>query len=183
MHVGGGSQYLTSVQGMPKAIEDQLTHKVRTFAWANKAWSPIALKTLQNHQNDGGRNILDLAARNEVIDIMWMKRYLSYGPSQPEWAALVDRLFQLARKADDTFLPDDILSNPFLQNWSVALYHKNKLHSDLWRMIQVSQKYKIEIEMLEVPLDAKLEMPIWLHPYSRENPRVKKAPAKTAKCL
>ncbi|KAF8912563.1 hypothetical protein CPB85DRAFT_1193624, partial [Mucidula mucida] len=36
MVVGGMTQYLTKVQGMPKTVEDRLERRVRKFLWADK---------------------------------------------------------------------------------------------------------------------------------------------------
>ncbi|KAJ7740171.1 hypothetical protein B0H14DRAFT_2252949, partial [Mycena olivaceomarginata] len=36
MTVGGMSQYLTSVQGMPKDVEDYLDKRIKSFVWAGK---------------------------------------------------------------------------------------------------------------------------------------------------
>ncbi|KAE9382992.1 hypothetical protein BT96DRAFT_961116 [Gymnopus androsaceus JB14] len=40
MVIGGMSQYLTQVQGMPKSVEKKLKKRIRQFLWAEKKISP-----------------------------------------------------------------------------------------------------------------------------------------------
>jgi hypothetical protein len=58
------TQYLTQVQRMPKNIEKRLTKRIRKYMWKDeKNHSPVAESTLQAPV-EGGKNVLDLEARN-----------------------------------------------------------------------------------------------------------------------
>ncbi|EPS96357.1 hypothetical protein FOMPIDRAFT_14145, partial [Fomitopsis schrenkii] len=46
MHIGGTTQYLAKVQGMPKHVEDKLDKRIRTFVWADKKQAPVNKDTL-----------------------------------------------------------------------------------------------------------------------------------------
>ena len=61
MFVGGMTQYLTKVQGMPEPIENSLINTIRNFMWNNQH-PTIALSTLENNFNKGGCKLLDLKA-------------------------------------------------------------------------------------------------------------------------
>ncbi|KAJ3963515.1 hypothetical protein EV361DRAFT_779456, partial [Lentinula raphanica] len=67
MIVGGMTQYLTKVQGMPKEIESRLERRIRNFLWDDKKHVRINKETISAPIEMGGRNLLDLLARNEAI--------------------------------------------------------------------------------------------------------------------
>ncbi|KAI0038511.1 hypothetical protein FA95DRAFT_1478470, partial [Auriscalpium vulgare] len=69
MVVGGRTQYLTKVQGMPQHIENILIKKIREFIWEGKAVPPLAIEYLYLPKDEGGIGLLDLKARNEAIHI------------------------------------------------------------------------------------------------------------------
>ncbi|KAF9536851.1 hypothetical protein CPC08DRAFT_651953, partial [Agrocybe pediades] len=54
MMVGGTTQYLTKVQGMPKQIERRLIKRIRKFIWADKTMSPVNEQTLYAPIEIGG---------------------------------------------------------------------------------------------------------------------------------
>ncbi|KDQ62216.1 hypothetical protein JAAARDRAFT_122432, partial [Jaapia argillacea MUCL 33604] len=60
MVIGGMTQYLTQVQGMPAPVEDCLVKRTRKFMWGDKTQSPVNLKTLYAPVSQGGRGVLDL---------------------------------------------------------------------------------------------------------------------------
>jgi hypothetical protein len=79
MEVGGLSQYLTCVQGMPKEIEETLNRKVTKFLW-DGASAMVNLETMTQPTTRGGKRVLDIKARNEAIELMKVKFYLNLGP-------------------------------------------------------------------------------------------------------
>ncbi|KAF8067090.1 hypothetical protein FPV67DRAFT_1354158, partial [Lyophyllum atratum] len=68
MIVGGMTQYLTQVQGMPPSIEKKLRKKVRNFIWHDKR-APVREEILFAPVEEGGRGMLDIATRNEAIEV------------------------------------------------------------------------------------------------------------------
>jgi hypothetical protein len=68
MVIGGRTQYLTRGQGMPRQFEDSLIHLRDEFLWAGKK-PRIAEDTMSLPLEQGGKQILNIRARNEVIDL------------------------------------------------------------------------------------------------------------------
>ncbi|KAF7965037.1 hypothetical protein HWV62_851 [Athelia sp. TMB] len=58
MIVGGMTQYLTTVQGMPGEIEQTVTGIIRDFMWDGKK-PPVGLETLRQPTEKGGLGLLD----------------------------------------------------------------------------------------------------------------------------
>jgi hypothetical protein len=73
MIVEGCTQFLTQAQGMPKHIEDTLVKITRNFIWDDSTVPRIALGYLYYPIKEGGLNLLDIRARNEAIEIIWLK--------------------------------------------------------------------------------------------------------------
>jgi hypothetical protein len=85
MVVGGMTQYLATVQGMPKEVEKRLEKRVRKFLWAEKTNVTVNKETVYAPAEMGGKNLLDIVTRNEAIAVTWLKTYLSFGPDRPLW--------------------------------------------------------------------------------------------------
>ncbi|TBU56129.1 hypothetical protein BD310DRAFT_778853, partial [Dichomitus squalens] len=90
MVVAGMTQYLTDVQRMPDAVTRRLDKIIREYLWEGKATPPIAKGYTQLPLEDGGLNVLDISARNEAIDVMWLKAYLDFSEDRPKWAYIAD---------------------------------------------------------------------------------------------
>ncbi|KAH8796008.1 hypothetical protein DL96DRAFT_1422369, partial [Flagelloscypha sp. PMI_526] len=52
--VGGMTQYMTKVQGMPREVEKALIKKIDCFIWADKNWVPVAHQYLVAPKERGG---------------------------------------------------------------------------------------------------------------------------------
>ncbi|KAJ7115071.1 hypothetical protein C8R43DRAFT_828986, partial [Mycena crocata] len=85
MVVGGMTQYLTQVQRMPKTVEKRLTKRIRKYMWKDQDGAPVSEAMLQAPVAEGGRDLLDLEARNQAIDVMWLKAYLDLSPDRALW--------------------------------------------------------------------------------------------------
>jgi len=81
MVIGGMTQYLAMVQGMPKDVEERIQKRIRKFIWSEKTMSPVNVETLYAPRSLGGREVLDIKSRNEAIQIMWLKSYLQLDKS------------------------------------------------------------------------------------------------------
>ncbi|TBU26612.1 hypothetical protein BD311DRAFT_625833, partial [Dichomitus squalens] len=90
MVVAGMTQYLTDVQRMPEAVTRRLEKIMREYLWEGKSTPPIAKGYTQLPVDEGGLNVLDIRARNEAIDIMWLKAYLDVSKTRPKWAYVAD---------------------------------------------------------------------------------------------
>ena len=90
MFGGGVSQHLTTVQGMPKHVEERLQN-INKFIWAGKKGS-ISKDYLNPPIEKGGISLLDIQAQNGAIDLMWLKVYLSN--NRPTWALIANVLIR-----------------------------------------------------------------------------------------
>ena len=68
---------------MPPHIEKTITDIIRNFIWEENTSPRIALKYLHNKVEEGGLNLLNIRARNEAIEIIWLKTYLNMSSSRP----------------------------------------------------------------------------------------------------
>jgi hypothetical protein len=117
MVVGGMTQYMATVQGKPVDIEERLERCVRSFLWAEKEQVRVNKETVYATSDIGGKNLLDIVARNEAIAVPWLKTYLSFGPDRPLWCFVADEL--LAKKAVESRYVDEAMRiNTYLQSWT-----------------------------------------------------------------
>jgi len=61
---------------------------------------------------------VDIKARNEVIEIIWLKAYLNFSQSRQRWATITDHVI-LATAPPHSI--EKARDNPFLQTWKVPL--------------------------------------------------------------
>ena len=92
--VGGYIQFLMNARGMPTHIKAALKRIISNFMWDNDSSLRISYDMLCHPIHKGGLNLLDIAVRNEAIDIIWLKRYLNFSPMHPTWAAITDIIIQ-----------------------------------------------------------------------------------------
>ncbi|KAI0336956.1 hypothetical protein BDW22DRAFT_1306724, partial [Trametopsis cervina] len=69
MEVGGRTQYLTKVQGMPTSTQLEITAIIRKFMWPNQTTPPVNMSTLQRPIKEGGLGLLDLKTRVKAITL------------------------------------------------------------------------------------------------------------------
>jgi hypothetical protein len=111
MTIGGRSQYLTRVQGMPKNVETELMELQHMFLWDGKK-AKVSHETMILDTNEGGKQILDLLARNEAINLWNLQSYLTQGERRARWCFFVD--FILTNFLEKSYLnirPGQILNS------------------------------------------------------------------------
>lgn len=170
MIIGGMTQYLTTVQGMPKEIERNLEKTLKDFIWDDKR-SAINLKTLTLPIEKGGHGILDIPIRNEAINLIWTKSYMTINENRPIWAFVADVLIQRSiPKTGKKHIDPRLAQNPFLQKWKPALHEKNRVTESLRKMIKTAIKHNINIDAIRVSERAKMNIPVWYHLGSEQHP-------------
>ena len=92
MQVAGVTQYLTKVQGMPKAIESDLDRQIRRFLWDNEGIDVVNRAQMSAPHTRGGKKVLNLEARNKAIHLTWLKAYLNVGGERATWAYFADAI-------------------------------------------------------------------------------------------
>jgi exonuclease III len=168
MFAGGMTQYLTMVQGMPKVVETRLQKMINDFVWDGKK-APININTMSAPRNEGGIHLLDIHARNEAIEIMWLKRYTTLGPTRPMWALIADVLIE-ENIAASNHIDKEVTINTYLQSWSPMTDNRSKLPPDIRKMLNVGKKYNLNLEGLRIPEKVKKELPAWYHIGAEDNP-------------
>ncbi|KAJ7655667.1 hypothetical protein DFH06DRAFT_992441, partial [Mycena polygramma] len=163
MVVGGMTQYMATVQGMPEDVELKLEQRVRSFLWAEKNQVTVNKETVYAPSDIGGKNLLDIVARNEARAITWLKTYLSFGPNRPLWCFVADEI--LAKRVVDADLNVDeaMRINAYLQSWAPYQSANDLKSKDLANMMKVGRDYGITMEAIAVSRELQDSMPIWYH--------------------
>ncbi|KAJ7696325.1 hypothetical protein B0H17DRAFT_889530, partial [Mycena rosella] len=115
---------------------------------------------------EGGKQVLDIQARNEAIDLWNLQSYtillyLVQGDKRASWCYFVDYI--LAKFLEMSYLnvrPGQIL-NVFLHNVDIPISNQTPLPTDIKRMILAACKYKLKFTGLSIGQNIKLKMPIW----------------------
>ena len=163
MEVGGCTQYLSYVQGMPLSVEKRLTKLIGDFVWDNRPSHPINLPTLSKPLCEGGLKLLDLRARNEAIELRKIHSYLNFNQC-PTWAYIADELFSLNSAVSTLAVDGKSRLNPFLQAWHPKTSGKHcTLPASLIRLFQTTRKYNVLLAPIALSSDLKASLPIWSH--------------------
>ncbi|PPQ66475.1 hypothetical protein CVT24_007049, partial [Panaeolus cyanescens] len=186
MFVGGKTQYLTRVQGMPAATEHKIEKMIRDFMWDKEGTErynpPIGLTTLAEDIKRGGRKVLDIKARNEAIDLMRLKTYLKEPNQCPKWTRIADELLSMAASGRQGQRNPLTHINPFLQKWEPNQRRSDILPPILQSMIRSAKKYNVRFAPKEINEDMRRSMPIWHHIGTSANARLPVNGA-AARCL
>ncbi len=181
MEVGGRTQFLARAQGMPEKVEKTLTTMISRFVWAGDKHPRISQDMLSRPLAEGGLNVLDIAARNDAIALVWLREYLNLSPSRPLWAFVADALIARAVAAKSRGVDDESKLNVFLQTWEASLRQTAGLPRDLKDMIQKARKYGLVVDAPNPRQDLKSAMPLWYHIGMEEGRRVPNS--KSGRCL
>ena len=163
MGPGGISQYLTTVQGMPKSVERTINMRMRAFLWNGARTSPVSMDTLCLPVEEGGLGLLDIEARNEALDLMWMKRYLDLSPRRPVWAWAMDVLISKSASSEAGAITRAAQINTFLQDWKPSLGPRTGLPPYLKRNLLTAKKHNVSFAAIKLSRRAKESLPIWYH--------------------
>ncbi len=177
LEVGGR----TRAQTMPEAVEKKFREMSLAFVWKGDKHPRISRETLYKPLNRGGLNLLDIEARNEAIDLMWLKEYLALGRSRPMWAYIADALIARTVLAADRTVEPAARINTFLQTWNINSRRGSALPEDLRRMVRTANKYGAGVDAPNPAKALKEALPIWYHMGRKEGRCT--ANCKSGKCL
>ncbi|KAI0053707.1 hypothetical protein FA95DRAFT_1633182, partial [Auriscalpium vulgare] len=161
MFVGGCTQYLAKVQGMPKPVEKALVKLIRNFLWTEDVKrAPIEISHLYQQTAKGGLDLLDIPSRNKAIEITWLRSYLDLTDKRPTWAFAADVLIAKISEAHNI-----AKLNTFLQTWSVPTRGKNAatLPKGVIRMLDTAKTYNLNFACLKLSDSLKRQLPAWFH--------------------
>jgi hypothetical protein len=153
MYVGGMTQYFTHVQTMPCHIEDKLEKRIRKFMWTGRTVPPVNLETLYAPVEVGGRNLLDIKARNKAVKIMRAKMYFDFGPDRQIWAKFADAILRKCTPSSEEGLNDNVKTNPFIQHWKTSTGSQTKMSSELRELLTTARDHGIRLEGLALSRD------------------------------
>ncbi|KAF6764515.1 hypothetical protein DFP72DRAFT_1130422, partial [Ephemerocybe angulata] len=164
--LGGFTQFLTRVQGMPEKILRQfetMADDLINAKHGEEKSNTIGVDTLRAHFGEGGLRALDMRARNEAIEIMKLCTFLLPPELRPRWCEIAERI--LAENAILQFanqIGSNFLINPFTQGWRVNL-NSTTLPDSLKRMMRVAVKYGAKFMPLKITQTLRKRMPFWFH--------------------
>ena len=134
-----------------------------SLIWDDKASHPVNEHTLLAPANMGGRNILDISARNEAIQMVWLKKYLDFSEARAQWAKVADSLYSHYAPRNEMFSPELKIS-PFLQQWkSGTTIWQSSLPQDLKELVTLANKCNLRPDVISIDRDVLRQMPIWHH--------------------
>ncbi|PPQ86386.1 hypothetical protein CVT26_004754, partial [Gymnopilus dilepis] len=162
MEVGGLTQFQSRVQTMPKEIEKSLSRQISKFMWTDQ--TPMVNREIMSSRIDfGGKKVMDMEARNEAIELMKMRAYLSHGQDRPRWAYLADILIARNLPKDQEKIPMELRQNIYLQTWTTKTSASSRLPQSLRAMLKVAKKYNVDFNPPALTQDAKSQLQVWYH--------------------
>jgi len=162
------TQYLTVVQGMPKAVEENLIRQTCTFTWDNEGKPTIGLGTLTASIPDRGKQLLDIGMRNVAIEMMWIKGYLKMSDNCPSWADFADRIFAKYATNEQLIVPPAARINHWLQTWHPV---QKRLPGPLQHMTRTAKAANLRMDALIIDSEVQRNIPIWFHHAAMEELR------------
>ncbi|KAH9855560.1 hypothetical protein C2E23DRAFT_589749, partial [Lenzites betulinus] len=121
---------------------------------------PVNFEQLLLPVSDGGLGLLDLSARNEAIDITWLREYLAFGELRPLWAHVADDLFAMNVAQSASPADPALRINPFLQHWKPL---RKGLPGELLALLDVARAHHLRLEGRAFSRDIMRAMPMWDH--------------------
>jgi hypothetical protein len=195
MIIGGMTQYLVKVQGMPTTAMKTLERLVCNFAWSGIGNPPVAMSHLTSATELGGKKVLDVQARNEAIQLTWIQAYLRLGTDRPTWAFLVDEILAGDAPGEPLTLRDNPNArvNQFLQTWH-SRKHRSRdgvrggephrhIPDDLREMVKVARKHRVRLEAVHPDREARLELPAIRSALTKREGKPETLSDKQGKCI
>ena len=182
MQIGGVTQFLTKVQGMPREVETELNKQIRRFMWNNEKSDTVNQAQMYAKHKKGGKKVLDLEARNKAIHLTWLKAYLNLDSKRATWTYFADAMLKddipPSHKIDQD--PQSRIM-PIVQEWDTRS-KGSTLPEDLRMMLKLAKECNVQLAATTPTREVQEALPIWYH--ARSAPSVRKLyKTRTAKCL
>ena len=120
---------------------------------------------------EGGKKVLDIAMRNEAIQLTWVQAYLRMGNEQPTWALIANKILGSDVPGEIKLLENNpnVRINQFLQSWH-SRKHKRRnanppdedtqsIPNDLHEMIKITHKHGVRLKAIHPAEQVKNELP------------------------
>ena len=87
--------------------------------------------------------MLDIQARNDAIQLIWLKSYLNLEPSWALWADYADAIMAMNIPKTEKNIKPEMRKNIFLQTWKTytGSHRNNKNPTDLKNLIDATKKF------------------------------------------
>ncbi|KAI0334085.1 hypothetical protein GY45DRAFT_1243648, partial [Cubamyces sp. BRFM 1775] len=163
MEIGGRTQFLAKAQGMTLSVEKKIVSLICAFIWDEGKSPMLPMAQLELPVESGGLGLLNISARNEAIDLMWLKSYLNLSSTRPAWALLADVLMAKAITADAKNVDPEARVNTFLQTWNVSTRMTAGLPTSLKKIVSAAKKHGLRVSVANPTPALKGAMPAWYH--------------------
>ena len=163
MQVGGRTQYLTRVQGMPVEAQTRIEKRIKNFMWGDKQ-AMIKLPTLQAPKEVGGLKLLDIDARNKAIDLRRLQAFHKPSTDRPRWAWVADEIIARNASTKINLTDNESVVNTALQDIPAVLRSKKaKLPATLKRMLTTGREFNIVFDPPSLSESVKRALPFPYH--------------------
>lgn len=163
MVIGGGTQYLTKVQGMPQEIERCFIKMITSFVWGEGKRADVNYDTLCLRPEQGGIGLLDIRARNKAIDLSWIRQYADLSPKRPTWGAVADILIGRAITRDSGKVHSLARFHTFLQTWRADTRPAGGLPAPIRSILKSAKEMSVTFAAIKPTRRLKKGLPIWYH--------------------
>jgi len=154
--------FLTTVNGMPKNVEEKLTKMYKDFLWDGKKRGLMAWKQAAAPRENGGLNVPDVKSRVQAIQLMWFKRWLNTTSERPLWAHIIDAI--IAKNAPKTPITDENSRlNWMLQGWQESEGKDTKISNEIKQMLKTARRYNATVTAPRYSMETKKAWPLWWH--------------------
>ncbi|KAF8220178.1 hypothetical protein L208DRAFT_1159287, partial [Tricholoma matsutake] len=153
------------------------------FIWSDKK-SPVKEDMLLAPKDIGGRGLLDIQARNEAIQLMWLESYLNLDSSHTPWAEYADAIMMMNIPKTEKNIKPEMRTNILLQTWKTytGSHPNNKNPTEIKNMMDSAKKYGLQMEAHTNTKDTTRQLPIWYH--AQADRRIRRlATHQSSKCL
>ncbi|KAF8344043.1 RNase H-domain-containing protein [Cantharellus anzutake] len=169
---------------MPAKIEKELNTLIKNFIW-NSQLPSLSMRTLNSPTSEGGRNVLNIQARNEAIHLMKLKKILDRSPDRPPAADAAEAIIicSLPKHTRDQEAHDPRIIDIFTQQiFNKHRYVSKTLPHEIKAILNTGAKYNLALDDVNLPLNIRLDLPAWYHIGTEEHVKSREnTPA--AKCL
>lgn len=151
--------YLMTVNGLPKDIKDKMKRMYKEFIWDNKkalmSWEQIIAP-----RDKGRLRVPDIKSRLEVIEIMWIKKWLALTEKRPKWATILNKII-MEKIPKSPMIDRKSRISWILQSWHEFESKEIKLSHEIRYMLKIARKYNITAIARKYSKETKRQLPLW----------------------
>ncbi|KAJ7626874.1 hypothetical protein FB45DRAFT_680634, partial [Roridomyces roridus] len=174
----GMTQYLVMMNDMPANLLKGLKKSMRRFINGGRGSAPISLEMLSEPIDKGGKNILDIEARNDAIALLKLRDFLDLSPRRTEWARIANRRL-IKRDVKASKVAESSYVSPFLQSWAP---NSRRYPKHMKTALKAADKYGIIFDTLDPPPEIQRALPMFHH-FGQDSSKRKRNNGRVFECL